>query len=218
MSAVNPIAIKICGMRDHSNIMDVATLGPEYMGFIFYDKSPRFVGDGFRLPPSIPSSIKKVGVFVNETIKGIADRASSTGFEIVQLHGNETADQCARLKDKGLKVIKVFSVDEDFDFKDAKAFKKHVDFFLFDTKGKLYGGNAKTFNWALLNKYDQEVPFFLSGGLSAANIAQLGNVANMNLHALDLNSGVELSPGMKSIEKVEAVLTAIHLKLKNLNT
>ena len=211
MSVANPISIKICGMRDHSNILQVAALGPQYMGFIFYDKSPRFVGESFSLPPSLPSSIKKVGVFVNESTTVIADRGSSTGFDFVQLHGNETADQCASLKDTGLKVIKVFSVDEDFEFRNTNPYKRHVEFFLFDTKGKLYGGNAKTFNWELLKKYDQEVPFFLSGGLSPANIAQLGDVSNMNLHALDLNSGVELSPGMKNIEKVDAVLTAIHL-------
>lgn len=216
MSAQNPIAIKICGMRDHKNIMEVASLDPQYLGFIFYMKSPRFVGEEFRLP-SLRSSIKKVGVFVNEATNVIAKKANELGFDLVQLHGNETAEKCAELKDLGIKIIKAFPMDENFDFRDIIAFKKHVEFFLFDTKGKFYGGNAQVFNWTLLKKYDQEVPFFLSGGLSPANIEQLGDVANMNLHALDFNSGVEEAPGLKSIEKVRAAFIASRSP-KHLNT
>ena len=216
MSKPNPIAIKVCGMRDHSNIMEVAKLDPQYMGFIFYDKSPRFVGDSFSLP-SLPSPIKSVAVFVNESTDVIERRANSMGFDFVQLHGDETVKQCTELSDKGVKVIKAFSVDDNFDFNEIRPFKKHVAFFLFDTRGKLYGGNARTFDWNLLHKYDQEVPFFLSGGLSPANVGQLGNISNMNLHALDLNSGVEESPGMKSIAKVSAALSALRAS-KHLNT
>jgi phosphoribosylanthranilate isomerase len=216
MTVHKPIAIKICGMRDHRNIMEVASLNPQYMGFIFYGKSPRFVGDDLKLP-SLPSSIKKVGVFVNEKIDVIAKRGNKFGFDFVQLHGDETSEQCAELKDLGIKIVKAFALDENFDFRDITPFKKHVEFFLFDTKGKYYGGNAKLFDWALLKKYDQEVPFFLSGGLSAANIEQLGDVANMNLHALDLNSGVEEAPGLKSIDKVRAAFLATR-SLKQLNT
>jgi phosphoribosylanthranilate isomerase len=207
MSAQNPIAIKICGMRDHKNIVDVALLSPQYLGFIFYKKSPRFVGEEFRLP-SLPSSIKKVGVFVNEATNVIANKANELGFDLVQLHGNETAEKCAELKNLGIKIIKAFAINENFDFDEIISFKKHVEFFLFDTKGKFYGGNAEVFNWALLKKYDQEVPFFLSGGLSSANIGQLGDVAKMNLHALDFNSGVEEAPGLKCIDKVRAAFLA----------
>lgn len=216
MSVLNDISFKICGMRDHRNIMDVAKLNPQYMGFIFYDKSPRFVGNGFSLPPTLSSSIRKVGVFVNESTKVIAERAS-LGFDFIQLHGNETAEQCAALRDTGLKIIKAFSIDKDFDFRDVSPYKKNVQFFLFDTRGKLYGGNAETFDWKLLKKYDHEVPFFLSGGLTPENIAQLGDVSNMNLHALDLNSGVEKSPGMKSMSKVGAALRAFRSP-NNINT
>jgi phosphoribosylanthranilate isomerase len=216
MSAANPIAIKICGMRDHSNIMEVAKLDPQYMGFIFYDKSPRFVGDVVSLP-SLPLPMKKVAVFVNESTDVIERRANSMGFDFVQLHGNETVDQCAELSDRGVRIIKAFSVDENFDFNEIKPFKKFVTFFLFDTRGKLYGGNASTFDWNLLYKYDQEVPFFLSGGLSPANVGQVVDISNMNLHAVDLNSGVEESPGMKSIAKVGAALSALRTP-RHLNT
>jgi phosphoribosylanthranilate isomerase len=210
------IAIKICGMRDHKNIMEVASLNPEYLGFIFYEKSPRFVGDDLKLP-SLPSLIKKVGVFVNEKTEVIVKKGNKFGFDLVQLHGDETAEQCAQLKDLGMKIVKAFALDENFDFREITPFKKQVEFFLFDTKGKNYGGNAKVFDWALLKKYDQEVPFFLSGGLSPANIEQLVDVANMNLHALDLNSGVEEAPGLKSIDKVRDAFLATR-SLKHLNT
>lgn len=216
MTVHKPIAIKICGMRDQKNILEVASLNPQYLGFIFYGKSPRFVGDNLKLP-SLPSSIEKVGVFVNEKTEVIAKKGNEFGFDFIQLHGDETAEQCAQLKELGMKIIKAFSLDENFDFRDITPFKQQVEFFLFDTKGKHYGGNAKVFDWDLLKKYDQEVPFFLSGGLSPANIEQLGDVANMNLHALDLNSGVEEAPGLKSIDKVRAAFLATR-SLKHLNT
>jgi phosphoribosylanthranilate isomerase len=114
------------------------------------------------------------------------------------------------LKDLGFPIIKAFSLDDNFEFNELMPFKKRVDFFLFDTKGKLYGGNAKVFNWNVLKKYDQEVPFFLSGGLAPSNIDQLGDVANMNIHALDLNSGVEQEPGLKNADKVRAVIATVH--------
>lgn len=210
MSVRKTIAIKICGMRDHRNIMEVASLDPQYLGFILYKESPRFVGQGFTMPSSLSSSIKKVGVFVNESTDVIVERVNMLEFDFVQLHGNETVEQCAELKQQGMNIIKAFAVDEHFDFRQIERFKQNVEYFLFDTKGKLYGGNARVFDWSLLMKYDQEVPFFLSGGLSPVNIEQLGDVENMNLHALDFNSGVEEMPGVKNIGKVRAAITAVH--------
>lgn len=193
-------------MRDPDNIEMVASLGPDYLGFIFYPESPRFVGENFSLRASIPDTITPVGVFVNESTPAILARAKATGFEFVQLHGKETVRQCLELKNEGLHIIKVFSVDDTFDFALTQPYKKVVDFVLFDTKGKYYGGNAQPFNWDILSRYDQEIPFFLSGGLSSGNVGALDNVLDMNLHALDLNSGVEISPGEKSREKIELVL------------
>ncbi len=206
MSSRRKIEIKVCGMRDYENITDIASLLPQYFGFIFYPGSPRFVGNEFRIPKTLPSSIKRVGVFVNESNAVIISKSQWAGFDHVQLHGNESPQQCRALKNEGLKVIKVFSIDDDFNFDTTIPFKKEVDYFLFDTKGKLYGGNAKTFNWNILTQYDQEIPFFLSGGLSPENVHEINDLKNMNLHALDLNSGVEVSPGMKSREKVEQVM------------
>lgn len=193
-------------MRDHNNIMEMASLGPQYLGFVLYPASPRFVGSEFTVPASLSASIKKVGVFVNEFTDLTITKATSLGLDFVQLHGDETADQCRKLNDSGLRIIKAFALDDEFDFNKTRSFKNVVDYFLFDTKGKLYGGNASAFNWNVLNRYDQEVPFFLSGGLSPANIGQLGDVAKMNIHALDFNSGVEEAPGLKSLEKVRAAL------------
>jgi phosphoribosylanthranilate isomerase len=200
------ITIKICGMRDGENIMAVALLRPQYMGFIFYPKSPRFVGESFDIPANLPASIKRVGVFVSEANGVIMGKSKSLKLDLVQLHGNESPAQCDELKATGLGVIKVFSIDDDFNFESTKPFREVTDYFLFDTKGKYYGGNAKTFNWKILDKYDQEVPFFLSGGLSPDNVNTLGDLQKMNLHALDLNSGVEISPGLKDIEKIRTII------------
>ncbi len=134
-------------------------------------------------------------------------RASSLKLDFAQLHGNETPEQCDELKATRLGVIKVFSLDDHFNFDVTKPYRDVVDYFLFDTKGKYYGGNAKAFNWENLRRYDQEVPFFLSGGLSPDNVNTLGNIQKMNLHALDLNSGVEISPGIKDLEKIKTVIT-----------
>ncbi|HEX5169298.1 MAG TPA: phosphoribosylanthranilate isomerase [Cyclobacteriaceae bacterium] len=199
------LKLKICGMKETKNIMDVAALSPDYMGFIFYEKSPRFVGKGFMMPGDFPSSLKKVGVFVNEHVEKIKILAGQFKFDFVQLHGNESLEQCIELKAAGHKIIKAFSIDENFDFNVAKAYAPSVDFFLFDTKGKYYGGNARPFNWEVLHRYNQEVPFFLSGGLSPDNIGSINQLRNMNIHALDLNSGIEISPGLKNIDKVNEV-------------
>lgn len=200
--------LKICGMREPANIVEVAALRPDYMGFIFYDQSPRFVGKDFELP-SIPQSIKKIGVFVNERTDSIVRTVSEYQLDLVQLHGNETPAQCEELKSKGIEVIKVFSIDEHFDFVAVNSFKTIVRYFLFDTKGKYLGGNGRTFDWSLLKKYDQSIPFFLSGGISSENVQDVREISDLNAHVLDLNSGVEVSPGLKSIEKIKEIKRVI---------
>ena len=195
-------------MRDAENIAAVASLGPQYLGFIFYPKSPRFVGENFDIPANLPASIASVGAFVNESSAVIMAKRKSSKLDFVQLHGNESPAQCDELKATGLGVIKVFSIDDKFNFDVTKPYRDVVDYFLFDTKGKYYGGNANTFNWKILSKYDQAVPFFLSGGLSPDNANTLGDIQKMNLHALDLNSGVEISPGLKDLKKVETIISS----------
>jgi len=202
---MNKIKLKICGMRDWINIREVIALRPDYMGFIFYANSPRFVGEDFQLPESFPADIKKAGVFVNASVEEMLLQAERLKLDYLQLHGNESVRQCEELKEKGVAVIKVFSVDDDFDFTSTKPYAHSVDFFLFDTKGKYYGGNARTFDWNVLQRYDQQVPFFLSGGISPYNVSGIKELKGMNLHAIDINSGVEVTPGMKDIEKIKDI-------------
>lgn len=191
-------------MRDPDNIRDVALLQPDYMGFIFYPQSPRYVGSEFVLSDT-EKSIERVAVSVNQAVEEVARQADDIGASWVQLHGEESPEMCAMLRGRGCKVMKVFSVDDEFDFRKTGPYESSVELFLFDTKGKQPGGNAVPFNWSVLNKYNQRVPFLLSGGLNSSNLNALHELKTMNLHGVDLNSGVEDKPGRKSIEKIKLV-------------
>lgn len=206
------IKLKVCGMRDADNILQVASMYPDYMGFIFYPKSPRCVNKYFRMPEYFPLAIKRIGVFVDAAKEEMLEKVRTFRLDYVQLHGSESPELCKTMKDSGVGVIKVFSVDGSFDFDTTKPYKPVVDFFLFDTKGKFYGGNAEVFDWSVLHKYDQEVPFFLSGGLNPNNISAIAPLLKMNIHALDVNSGIEISPGVKN----PALLKKLKKELKDL--
>jgi phosphoribosylanthranilate isomerase len=208
MAEGRTIALKVCGNRD--NITEVASLNPDYMGFIFYEPSPRCVGVGLKMPSDLPKSIKKVGVFVNEEVEAIKRIVTDLKLDFVQLHGHEPVEDCRVLKEFGVGVIKVFSIDATFDFSATMPYEGVVDYFLFDTKGKFYGGNAIPFDWNLLINYHQRVPFFLGGGLTPENIIGLKNIFKMNLHAIDVNSGVEDSAGNKNIARIEAVIKILN--------
>ena len=199
------IRLKVCGMRDSSNIREVGALLPDFLGFIFYRGSPRFVGDAFSLPADLPQTIMKVGVFVDEKVSNVQAIVSRYGLQYVQLHGRESVEQCLSLRSDKVKVIKVFNIDDQTNFADAKRYREAADYFLFDTKGKHHGGNARRFNWDVLSRYDQDVPFFLSGGLNPSNIGEVSDLADMNIAALDVNSGVEVTPGMKNVQKVREI-------------
>jgi phosphoribosylanthranilate isomerase len=211
------IKLKVCGMRDEQNIMQVAALSPDYMGFIFYEKSPRFVGNDFNVPEAFPTNIIRVGVFVNESTDAMLRCVDRHKLGFLQLHGEETVKQCLELKRHKIKIVRVLSIDDTTDMEITKFYSEVVDFFLFDTKGKYYGGNAKTFRWQRLEEYDQQIPFFLSGGLTPENIEGIRNLADMNLHALDVNSGVEDAPALKNIEKIRSIqksLNSINNRMK----
>ncbi len=191
-------------MRDSENILEVAALLPEYMGFIFYEKSKRYVGKDFIVPIGFPAEIKKVGVFVNEKPEKILELVARYRLDYVQLHGDEPIVDCKIVKGS-VKVIKAFSIDETFDFNFVKPYVPYADLFLFDTKGKNYGGTGLTFDWTLLRKYSQKTPFFLSGGLSAENISRVVELNDMNLLAVDVNSGAESAVGKKDVMKIKAI-------------
>lgn len=198
-------------MRDVENIKALSELKPDFIGFIFYDKSPRFVGTealDVEFINSLPRDIKKVGVFVNATIDFIVQNVKKYGLHYVQLHGNEMPDFCRNLKFKGVNIIKAFRIDNSFIFSQLNNYKPHVDFFLFDAKGDGYGGNGITFDWNILKKYDNEKPYFLAGGISLENVDDLENIVPKP-YVMDVNSKFEISPAIKDIEKIAELLEKI---------
>ncbi|MGZ3872258.1 MAG: phosphoribosylanthranilate isomerase [Mucilaginibacter sp.] len=201
--------IKVCGLRDPENIKAVAALNPDFMGFIFYRPSPRFVNElQAAALDEIPASVYKTGVFVNEEEDTINELINRYSFDAVQLHGNESPDLCASLQKKA-KVIRAFGIHPGFDFDQLRQFENKVDFFLFDTKTDSHGGSGNTFDWSILNKYQLATPFFLSGGLSPANIGEINSLAHPQFYGVDLNSNFELSPGLKDIKKLEEAFNTI---------
>jgi phosphoribosylanthranilate isomerase len=198
--------IKVCGMRDADNIKELAALKPDFMGFIFYDKSPRFVADELdvELLNSLPKEIKKVGVFVNASMENILLTVRKYNLNYVQLHGNEMPEFCKSLKLKGVNIIKAFRIDNSFIFSMLNNYKPHVDFFLFDTKGEQMGGTGVPFDWQLLKKYDGEKPYFLAGGIDLNNAEAVENLIPKP-YSIDVNSKFEIKPAFKDMEAVEAL-------------
>ncbi|MCK5701744.1 MAG: phosphoribosylanthranilate isomerase [Cyclobacteriaceae bacterium] len=192
---------KVCGLRD--NISEVVALQPDFVGFIFYKKSPRYVGEKFVLPEIANSTIKKVGVFVNETMDIVYSTISKYKLDYAQLHGNESPEYCEKLRSKRVKIIKAFQIDEAFDFGGLKAYESVTDYFLFDTKTKQYGGSGKSFDWKVLKKCPMANKYFLSGGISLSSLDALGALDLSKVVALDVNSKFEISPGLKNIALLE---------------
>jgi phosphoribosylanthranilate isomerase len=198
-------------MRDPENLNQVLELQPDYVGFIFYEASPRFVGESLdaEVIRGIPRWTKKVGVFVNASIDQIVKTVKRYGLDYAQLHGDETPDFCRNLQFKGVNIIKAFSVDANFNFTKLNNFKPHCDFFLFDTKGNQRGGTGETFDWTLLRRYDNEKPFFLAGGINLQNVDQLEELSGLRLHAIDVNSRFETAPGLKNPEKLRQLIEKV---------
>ena len=205
------LLVKVCGMRDAAALADVAALEPDFLGFIFAPKSPRFVGEALapELVRALPPTIWKVGVFVNETTENILATAQRFGLAAVQLHGHETPAQCEALNEAGLLVMKAFSVGEAVDFSALLPFVPHCDYFLFDTKGAAPGGNGAIFDWNLLSAYNLPVPYFLAGGLGLEHAAELAALRLPNLAGVDLNSSFETAPGVKDALRLNQMLTQL---------
>lgn len=215
--------IKVCGMREPQNISRLANLKPDYMGLIFYPKSKRYVESiDSKLFNTLPVAIKLTGVFVNEKIEVILQKVIDYKLSAVQLHGAESPEFCQLLKEHLLKtstnrkveLVKAFGIDSEFDFSNLKPYDDVTDYFLFDTKTSSHGGSGLSFNWSILKQYDGRKPFFLSGGLSLANLNNILNLNLDNLYALDLNSKFETEPGIKDIESLKSAFQLIK-KLKN---
>lgn len=215
--------VKVCGMKYIENMEAVAALEPDYLGFIFWEPSKRYFTGKV---PSLPVSIKRVGVFVDASIDEIVDKFIQAPLDLVQLHGKETAQFCAQLKEelkelekahqktKGTyKIIKAFSVGTTFTFEKLTPYESYCDYFLFDTKGPLPGGNGFTFEWHLMSSYTSDIPFFLSGGIGPANIPELSEFLASPLaqkcHAIDVNSKFETSPGLKNTKELQIFINKL---------
>lgn len=205
--------LKVCGMK--LNTLEVATLDPDYLGFIFWEPSKRYFEGTI---PKLPASIKKVGVFVDAPLEEILKKVDTYDLQAVQLHGKESPEFCIDLKkinidrskaleESNLEIIKVFSIKDDFDFSILTPYENVCDYFLFDTKGKLPGGNGFTFSWEVLKSYPSSKPYFLSGGIGLEEIEKIREFQqrpeSKYCHAIDINSKFESEPGLKDVKKLK---------------
>lgn len=206
--------LKVCGMK--YNTAEVALLQPDYLGFIFYDKSPRYFEGTI---PEVPASVKKVGVFVDATIEDIITQVQQHKLSVIQLHGEETAPFIEALKKRlvaknrqAVALWKVFSIKDKFNFQRLTPFEPLVDAFLFDTKGKNKGGNGYAFDWTILSEYPSNKPFVLSGGIGLDEVDAVLNIRHTKLPimAIDLNSKFEIAPGLKDPKLLKQLMTKLN--------
>ena len=205
--------VKVCGMREPENIEQVAQLGVDMMGFIFYPKSPRYVSQAVDRSDS-DRKVCRVGVFVNDSIPDMVDRIHSISLNAVQLHGGESREVCEQLREANgeIKIIKAISVSDAGDIQKYKEYVGAVDYFLFDTKCKTVGGSGQQFDWQVLENYDGDVPFILSGGIGPEDVERIRNFHHPKCIGIDLNSKFELKPGLKDVEKLNTFLENIENK------
>lgn len=198
-------------MRNPSNIEELIKLKPDYIGFIFYPKSKRFIGEQIpdEIQALVPVYIQKVGVFVDEPFDNLLEKFKSNKLDMIQLHGSELPGYCERLKKLDIPVIKVFSIGSDFDFNSVSPYDHFCDFYLFDTASELYGGSGIKFDWKKLDEYKADKPFFLSGGILLSDFEEIKNINHDQLHAIDVNSGFEIEPGVKDIPMLKTFIDRI---------
>ena len=200
--------LKVCGMKYSQNITEIENLFPDLMGFIFYEKSKRF----FNQPEiNLNNKVKRVGVFVNENIQEIKNKIKKYKLDYVQLHGEENVNFCHSLQ-PFVKIIKVFKIDYNFNFKKTEEFDKVCDYFLFDTKSQLHGGSGKKFDWDLLKNYNCKKDFFLSGGIDISDIEEIKKIVNSYpIAGIDVNSKFELENLEKDKEKINLLIKKLRL-------
>ena len=204
------LGVKVCGMKYPDNIREVAALQPDFMGFIFYPKSPRYAEPlDVKSLKALPKTIKKIGVFVNENLENILTIAYKYKLDGVQLHGTELVEMCAELKAAGYIVIKAFPIAEAYNFKVTKDYEGACDYFLFDTKTDAYGGSGLKFNWSMLDEYVGNTPFLLSGGIADDDAEAILKIEHPSFAGIDLNSKFEVKPGLKDQQKLKQFLTEL---------
>lgn len=213
--------VKVCGMRSPENINALLELPIDFIGFIFHPKSARFVGKK-KLDKWIAANseafgeVKKVGVFVNAEVEEILNAVHDYQLDYVQLHGNESAEYCRELSIlwqvssvRKARMIKAFSIDEEFDFSVTEAYAPYCSYFLFDTKGALPGGNGERFDWSLLDAYQGVTPFLLSGGIGPESARSVRSLDFPQLSGVDINSRFETAPAEKDIESIRAFIQEV---------
>ena len=195
------LKLKVCGMRNSANINELIEVQPDFIGFIFHEKSPRNVSDNIIIPTS--DNIHRVGVFVNKSVEFIKEKKEQYKLDYIQLHGSESPEFCNEIKNIGAGIIKAFNISEDFNFSNLKDYESHCDYFLFDAFGRNAGGNGITFNWDLLNNYQGKIPFLLSGGIDETMADSIKKNKHPQFTGIDINSGFETEPALKNIEKIK---------------
>ena len=197
----NSKIIKLCGMRDADNIRAAESLGIDWLGFIFWPRSSRYVS----APPAyLPTRCKRVGVFVDEDLETVKRIATDYALDLIQLHGHETPEYADRLRP--WQVVKAFNIATAEDLAPTRDYESHADYFLFDTKARLVGGNGTQFDWSVLTAYDGQTPFLLSGGIGPDDATRVKDFHHPQCIGIDLNSRFELAPALKDIQQLNQFL------------
>lgn len=202
--------IKVCGLRDQDNIKEVCTSDIQMVGLNFYPLSSRYISSyDEKSISSIPNYMKKVGVFVNADIPFVKDKINTYSLDYVQLHGDEDIAYCEEIS-KSCRVIKVFRVDDSFDWSVVPGYSKIAEYFLFDTKTPAFGGSGKKFGWDILDNYEEATPFLLSGGIGPADAMIVNQFQHPQLAGIDINSKFEIAPAVKSKQLIDTFLTVLN--------
>ncbi|MEP2772658.1 MAG: phosphoribosylanthranilate isomerase [Fulvivirga sp.] len=195
---MSKVKLKVCGLRDNAKEV-IDEINPHLAGFIYYKKSPRYVGD---LDVSKINAICKVGVFVNESLERVKELVNKDGLHIVQLHGDESADYCKALHSH-VGIIKVFSGNEQIDQDLLENYAEDIDYYLFDTRDENFGGTGRSFDWKKLKDIELSKPVILSGGIGLEEAQQALKMENLKVYAIDVNSKFEIEPGLKNLEMLK---------------
>ena len=203
--------VKVCGMKDAGNVASVASLKPDYMGFIFYKPSPRCCQP---LDPavvkSLPEGIEPVMVCVDMPEEEILKNVERYGFKTVQLHGHEEPELCFSLRSRGLKVVKALGMRSVESLDILRDFEGAVDLFLLDTMCATKGGSGRKFDWSILDAYDLDTDFWLSGGIGPQDGEAIRNIHHPHFKGIDLNSRFETAPGIKDADLLSTFFNVLN--------
>ena len=202
--------VKVCGINDLENFLELSKLPVDILGMVFYPQSPRAVKpDDQNLAKAVSEiQVKKAGVFVDEDVNQIRKIAMAFNLTYIQLHGNETPAVCRILKEEYM-VIKAFKIGSEKDMETIKEYDDVADLFLFDTRGEKAGGSGVKFDWNLLKDFTSEKPYLLSGGIAPEDAEQIKKLDLPGCIGVDINSRFEVYPGKKDITKVEYFISKV---------